>query len=293
MDVFEILGNKFNLCNQVNDLNAMVFTETPLYLDNTLYVYTFAEVFEEKLLRTWEFSNGYIHLKDLLWDLHLYDVNKNRPIVLRNEQDALLCLQFVVNMIGYAYKKHLKTFIGFNWDHTKFFEEVGQKIRHIVGKSAFKIVQHPEKQYFVIVSGDKQLNSATENIDKDSAFLLNEYSSPLLKNNYKRKREIIKLLSNKIEPIVKTYSTKYTSGLAHDIFNDLGTLLNNFEIRHSNMDPKNEKNFKAELHSYTAKDWEEIYDTTYQLILDALLIDNYKCIHEPIIEKHKQRIGLI
>ena len=58
------------------------------------------------------------------------------------------------------------------------------------------------------------------------------------------------------------------------------------------MDSAIEKNYKEALNKYTVKEWEEIYDTVYQMILNAFAIDNYNNIHSKTIQKHKQNIGL-
>lgn len=289
MDVFEVLNQKFNLCKQVDSLNEMLFIEKPLH---DFVDYSFANVFEQNLLRTWDYSNGYISFKDLLLDLDIYNPISKAPKKLSIERDALLCLQLLINIIAYA-RNHLDAFMDYRWDQHKFFSEVNHKISFILDKSAMKVIRHSKENYLMLAPVDEKLRAVAESTDVDTAVLLYEYASPLLKGKPVEKREVLRQLASRIETIALTYKKIYSSGLGYSIFNNLTTLLNNFEIRHSNMEPKNEKNFKAELHSYTAKDWEEIYDTTYQLILDALLIDNYKHTHEPIIEKHKQRIGLI
>ena len=144
----------------------------------------------------------------------------------------------------------------------------------------------------MIVPRDEKVRSVAETTDNDTAILLYEFTSPIFKGNYKKKREILKLLANKIEPICKKYRTIYKSGLGFNIFNDLGTILNNFEIRHSNLDPNDVNNFKEPLTKYTSKDWEEIYDIAYQMILDAFLVDKYNNIYSKTIQTHKDKIGL-
>ena len=84
---------------------------------------------------------------------------------------------------------------------------------------------------------------------------------------------------------------KYQGGLGKEIFGDLSFCLNNFEIRHPNLD-SNSKDYKPPLIGYGNDEFEEIYDATYQLMLDALLIDNYNKDLSKTIEKHKKAISL-
>lgn len=290
MDIFELLDSKFNLCNQVDGLNAMIFREKPLYW----YVdYSFAEIFEKNLLRSWEYSMGRLTFEELFSDLNLYDHSNRKKVVKQpeNEQQAYLCLQFNINMLLYA-GKHQEAFGDYSWDSDKFFTETMKKCSYIIDKAGLQLIEHTKNKYMMVVPRDEKVRSVAESTDKDTAILLYEYTSPLLKGNYKKKREILKLLSNKIEPMSKVYRAKYQSGLGFDIFKDLDLILNNFEIRHPNMDSSIEKNYKEALTKYTTKEWEEIYDTAYQMILEAFLVDNYNNIYSKTIQRHKNKIGL-
>ena len=56
---------------------------------------------------------------------------------------------------------------------------------------------------------------------------------------------------------------------------DLGCLFNNFDLRHNNSD-KNSKDYKAFLDNYTDVDYVKVYDITYDLILNFLVVSYYK-----------------
>lgn len=286
MDVFELLDSEYDICKQVEGLNTMIFREKPIFVYNS---YTIADVFEKKLLRAWESAKGRISFEELLTDLKLYDNYKIiKPV--ENEQEALICFQLDYNIISYAMNNE-HVFLDYNYNPRHFFQEFDRKSLYIFDKAGLQAVKHPQKDYYLIVPNDEKVRSVAENTDKDIAFLLFNYSSPLVKGNYQKKREILKLITNKIEPLIKEYKNKYTNGLGHEIFDDLGNLINNFEIRHSNLDVHISKSYNEFLTNYTAKEWEEVYDATYQLILDAFLIDNYKNIYSPIIKKHTERIA--
>lgn len=291
MDIFEILDNKFNLCNQVDGLNDMLFRDRPLRWGGVDY--TFAHAFEKNVLRSWKYSMGRLTFEELFSDLDLYNHSDKRKIVKKpeNEQQAYLCLQLDINMLFCA-EENVGAFQDYYWNADKFFAETLRKYSYIVDKAGLQLVEHTQNKYMILVPRDEKVKSVAENTDKDTAILLYEYTSPLLKGNYKKKREILKLLANKIEPMSKAYRAKYQSGLGHDIFKDLGILFNNFEIRHPNLDSKITQYYKEPLTKYTPKEWEEIYDTAYQMILDAFLVDNYNTIYSKIVQKHKDKIGL-
>lgn len=288
MDVFELLDSKYDIRKQVDGLNSMIFREKTLYNYGN---YTLAYVFERNLLRSWAYSMGRLTFKELLIDIDLYDYAHSEQNIkgIVNEKEAYLALQLDYNIILYA-KNYEKAFNDYNWDSMKFFEEVKKKIAYIFDKTSLKAVKHPQESYYLIVPNDEKVKAAAERTDVDIAFLLYNYTSPLIKGHYKKKREILKLIANKIEPLIKVYRKKYTNGLGSEIFNNLSNLLNNFEIRHSNLDPHIPNSYNEALIKYTTKEWEEIYDTTYQLILDSFLIDNYVNIYSSVIKRHMEKI---
>lgn len=290
MDIFELLNNKFDLCKQIHELNVLMFEEKNVF-SRYRYYCSFSDSFDDNLLRTWKYAYGRIKLIDLMKDIGLVINDNHYALYPHNEKTAMNSLQLNANMLFYAYDNKTKL-VGEKEEKESFFKTCFNKVEYIIDKAGMRMIKHEEHNYYVIVPRDENVRIIAEKVDKDTAFLLYEYTSPLNKGEYKKKREILKLIANKIEPISKKYRTIYQKGLGADVFNDLDMLLNNFEIRHSNMDSTIEKNYKEALNKYTAKEWEEIYDTVYQMMLNAFAIDNYNNIHSKTIQKHKQNIGL-
>ena len=290
MDIFELLDTKFDLCRQIHELNILMFSEKNSFTNNGYYC-SFSQAFNAQLLRRWKYAYGRIDLADLMDDIGLPISDINYPFLPHNEKSSINSLQLAFNMISYAHENKDKLG-GDKSSKENFMMTCLGKMVYILDKSGMCVVKHQNEDYYIVVPRDEKVKTAAENTDKDTAFLLYEYTSPLLKGNYKKKREILKLIANKIEPMSKVYRAKYQSGLGFDIFKDLDLILNNFEIRHPNMDSKIEKNYNEPLTKYTPKEWEEIYDTAYQMILEAFLVDNYNTIYSKIVQKHKDKIGL-
>lgn len=288
MDLFEILDKKFDIKQQVDGLNKMMFSEN-VSLYGGRYR-TFAYMFNSELFRQWEYNQGRLSLGEILQDLNMLKyIDATLPKPIANEHEAHLALQLDLNIVSYA-KKHKKVFVDYLWNDEKFFNEIGKKISYIFDKCNLKCVKHPKEDYYLIAPLDEKTQAVAEKTDENTAFLICEYNSILLKGNVDRKREILKLLSNKIEPIIKSRQSNGKADFEYKVFNDLAMVFNNFEIRHSNLDPNNVGTYKPTLASYTNKQWEEIYDATYQLILDALLIEDYSTTLSKIVAKHKKAI---
>lgn len=209
---------------------------------------------------------------------------------LSTEIEIYSSLQLDFNIFSYGSDYQNKLVRDYVLIRKSFFDEIVNKFRYIFDKGGIKPIKHPTEKYFMIVPRNEKVNVVAAQTDSDTAFLLFEYTSPLVKDSVKEKRRILKLLANKYEPIIKTYLTKYNNGRIHDVFADLSTIFNNFEIRHSNIDSTISRNYKAELEKYSKNDWIEIYDTAFQLILTASMIKEYDEKLSSKINRHKQNL---
>lgn len=289
MDIFEMLENKFNLYEQVNELNTMLFEEN-VYFENGRYL-SFCNAFDSILFRGWKYSKGRLSIFKLLKDLDLCeDFNEMAIKQIDTEIDVYKSLQLAVNLLDYGEKKKSELNRAYLLMNKNFYEQATNKIGYILDKGGMKAVRHETEEYILVLPRNEKVQAIAKNADADVAFLLYEYSSPLIKENIEEKRRILKLLSNKYEAIIKIYTEKYTKGLIFDLMRDLGYILNNFELRHPNLNPSVPKYYKENLQEYTDAQWLEIYDTAYQLILTISMIDQYSAIWGKIIEGHKNLI---
>lgn len=290
MDIFELLDNRFNIKKQVDELNDMLFSER-IYYYGPYCEFSFGYVFNEVLFREWKYSMGRISVLDILNELKLYSNLEDNPVKkLNNEIEIYSSLQLDYNIFSYGYKYQNRLVQDYRLTRKSFFNEIANKFKYIFDRGGIKPIKHPTEDYFMIVPCDEKVKTVAEQSDPDTAFLLYEYTSPLIKENVKEKRRILKLLANKYEPIIKAYKTKYKSGLIYDIYDDLSAIFNNFEIRHSNMDSNILKNYKPNLEKYCKNDWIELYDTAFQLVLAASMIKEYDENLTKIVGKHKQNL---
>lgn len=288
MDIFEILDEKFDLYNQVNDLNKMLYKEGAFY--SGFSHYSFACVFDAVLFRGWKYSKGRSSLFDLIYDVDLGEKFFDGQISIKdieNEVEVYKVLQLNLSLLSYGEKHKKELTNSYTLYRSSFFQEAANKIAYICDKAGIKIIKHETEDYYLLVPRDEKVKSVVENVDKDTAYLLYEYTSPILKNNVKEKRRILKLLTNNYEALIKTYSSKYNSGPIHNILEDLSTILNNYELRHPNLNPSVPQYYNEALTHYSDSQWIEIYDTAYQLILMVTMIDSYITILTKTVDRHK------
>lgn len=289
MDIFEMLRNKFDLYEQVNELNTMLFEEK-VYYENGLCM-SFCTAFDNILFRGWKYSKGRLSIFKLLKDLDLCkEYNEMAIKQIDTEVDVYKSLQLAINLLDYGEKQKKELNRSYILINNNFFDQAINKVRYILDEGGMKAIRHKTEEYILVLPRDEKVQTIAKNVDEDVAFLLYEYTSPLIRGNTKEKRKILKLLSSKYEAIIKIYTEKYTKGFVFDLMRDLGYILNNFELRHPNLDPSVPKYYKENLQKYTDAQWIEIYDTAYQLILTISMIDQYSEIWRKTIEKHKNDI---
>ncbi|MCM1194623.1 MAG: hypothetical protein NC332_01670 [Firmicutes bacterium] len=287
MDIFEILDEKFNLYNQLNDLNNMLFNEKIFFA--TRLGFTFSQVFDSILFRGWKYSKGRSSIYKVIADLGLDDKDNYQNVAIKNiktEVDAYKSLQLNLNMLDYAEKnKHQLTY-DYTLSNKNFIKDAVSIIAYICNKAGMQIVKHNTEDYYMLIPRDEKVRTVAENTDIDTAILLYEYTSPLIRENYKEKRRILKLLANKYEALIKIYNEKYNKGFIANLIKDLSTILNNYELRHPNLNPLVPQYYKEHLTHYTIAQWLEIYDAAYQLILTLSMVDHYNESLTKIVEKY-------
>ena len=292
MDVFEEIDKKFDLKKKVNNLSKLLVEKRYFLLGG--YVCSAETYFDKYYFRQWKYSLGCDNLEEFKTETGIY-YQKSDDIGFSfypyDEISAIKFLQFAFNIVCYMRGEMQKNKYHDICDETNFFEIFDTRFAYIISKINQKVVEHPKENYYLIVPcNDKTKRCADLQTDVNVAFLFYEYTSSLLKGNIDRKRRILKELSNVYEPMIKTNKKLYPNGPVHDIFDKLGKILNNFNIRHNNSDPKIKEYYKPELDNFTQKEYEEIYDACYDLILNATLLNEYTHKTNVICEKFFKRI---
>ena len=256
IDVFKELDNKFDLFKQINGLSNLLSRETRYFSD------TFDWHFNHNYFRDWHLSSGMMSLYELKQALGLQD-DSYYPT---NEYDAIRYLQCSFNVVNFASQK-LRKYV----DYTEFFSFCKKQFKYIMEKAGLEILEDEAKDYYLIIPKNEKTRKVAElQSDKNVVFKLYEYTANEYKGNIAKKQEILNVLANETELITKSYKKK--QGDFYNIYDDLDFALNNFNIRHNNKDGKHYKKHIAELgHG----ELEKLYDKTYDLILDVILINDY------------------
>ena len=102
------------------------------------------------------------------------------------------------------------------------------------------------------------MTAAAEIVESKLAYEIIQYNHHLLKGDIEKKRRILKVLADKIEPMRTEFKKQQKN---KELESDIGFLLNNMNIRHNNLEGKNAVDYVKELSDEELEEW---YDETYQ-----------------------------
>jgi len=296
MNIFKVIDEKFDLKEKIKNLSKLFLERN--YFSSGKYYVSFDTFFDRYYFRKWKYSYGCYNLEEFKKKIKLsYStsyIDKEEYFYAENEISAINFLQYAYNATKFVRESLIKDNNGYiDDDVNEFYEIFNNQFEYILSKLNQKIIKHTSEDYYILVPCNiKTAKSVESQTDENIAFLLYEYLSSLLIGNVERKREILKLLSNTYEPIIMDNLKRYNSGPVHDLFFELNSCLNNFNIRHNNSDPRRPKYYHKDLDTFTEEDYEEVYDLTYDLILDTSLINEYLTKNKPAYLKYKSKAGL-
>ena len=170
--------------------------------------------------------------------------------------------------------------------------EIRNRITHAIeidcARLNFEVRRCGDEQYIIV----EKNAAATAVADKyaasdlDFSFKVIEYNHFLLKGNIDRKREILLALGQKYEPMHR----QLEAGPFKNVSEDARALLNNLNIRHDNISPEDKTHYNANVAQMPASDLEEWYDRTYDILLLALLAEDFSKVHKAV-EELKRNFG--
>lgn len=146
-------------------------------------------------------------------------------------------------------------------------QEYVKQVLLVVEKIGYTKVNQGDIEIFV--PKDPAAMAVSEIVEDDVSYRALEYNHYSLKGDIARKRDILRILADKLEP-----QRKQLKGINSKLEDDVFALLNNLNIRHNNC-MEGDKNYKEIVAKMTQDELEGWYDETYQMCLLAFLeLDN-------------------
>lgn len=143
-----------------------------------------------------------------------------------------------------------------------------EQMERILDASDYQWLCLKDGSWIVVEKNPVATEAAEIVLDETEAIRILEYNHFTLKGDIEGKKAILKALGNVVEPIIK--SKKWIESAYKQIGSDAGFLLNNFNIRHNNMDGANKKEY---LSTITPEELEQWYDKIYDCVLAVIILN--------------------
>ena len=183
-----------------------------------LFYHTFIEALNWYTFKYWPYRGTTINCEEYLDNLGITDLELD-GINRIEEKLFLYYIEFIYNIYQYA---------SYSNDIIIKSENVNaiiSNIELIAEKLNYQFVQDGDK--FFLTKRDANVDCIIEKVDDNVALLLLEYNDYKVKDNLKRKSEILKSIDKYIEKNQSEYSN-----IDKDSYSSFGYILNNFGVNH-------------------------------------------------------------
>lgn len=263
--IFEIAQANENFERDVKRIirllkHEKVIYETSAVIDEDYTLFDFVDNF---CFGSWKNRGHCIDLQDFLVGIGYQEIETMAPY---NETYMLLFFELVFNLWELARREMNKS----RFDHYDNFMLMINIIKDSLEKLNYTVYYNEKLEQILIIEDKPEVTAVAEIVKEPIALDVIKYNHHTLKGNIELKKKILLALGADLEPKRKQLKA-INSTLEDNIFR----MLNEFNLRHNNIDVKDNKNYHADVAALSVQQLEEWYDELYQMILLAYLaLDN-------------------
>ena len=255
-NIFNLISNKeIDLKQEYLRIHKLFEYEKSEYYGESVKEYIQREQF-----LNWKYRKRFLTIDEMLCAFKIDFRNMKKEISVKK---ILTYIELIYNLIiftanntnykeGYEFEKAIKILL--------------ENISDLLEDMNYKIEKDYNNRY-VIVEKDKLTIAVAENKPELASTVI-EYRRFAMKGDIEGKKQILKNLSDTIEPLRKKLRGTTYNNIVEDTF----FLLNNLNIRHNN---KEGEKMQPYLNKITEKKLEKWYDETYDMILCIIIIEKY------------------
>ncbi|MDE6244216.1 MAG: hypothetical protein K2M50_01000 [Treponemataceae bacterium] len=258
--IFEIVKENETLEEDIKRIIRLFKHEKTIYFNMG---YTLFDFVDSYCFTGWKNRGHCIDMQDFL---RCINYQKIENMSSRSETYMLLFVELVCNFWKLANKKI---------DNNKVkpyqnFILLREILNDVLEKVNYKAYYNKEQEQVIVVEDKPEVTAVAEIAPEPIALDIIKYNHHTLKENIELKKKILLAMGADLEPKRKQLKT-INSTLEDNIFR----MLNEFNLRHNNVNPQDNKNYRADIAALSSQQMEEWYDELYQMILLAYLtLDN-------------------
>lgn len=269
-NIFEIAKESESLEKDIKRTIRLTNEEEIICEDNLIFGnYTLFDFVSKYCFNDWKNRGHCIDLQDFLTSINYQDIVAEAP---HFENNMLLFIELVYNFWELAYKKI---------DNNKIkcyqnFILLREILDDVLESLNYKTYYDKGKEQILVIEDKPEVTAVAEIAPEPIALDVIKYNNHTLKGNIELKKKILLAMGVDLEAKRKQLKT-INSTLEDNIFR----MLNEFNLRHNNINPQDNKCYHADVAALSSRQLEEWYDELYQMILLAYLtLDNIKRINK-------------
>lgn len=266
----DILGIKITDFESERMRLNTLFSKTRFYESCYSRVTTTLKDMSEDAFRSSNFRGTSVDIDDLF--------NRCEPYWRKPSLEGLLLYCEVVFNIAFNADKEICT----SGTARGFQTQLIDNIVKILEKTGYDLQKGEDGIYFITQKNAVATDVIQELDDKHLALAILEYNRFSMKGEIERKRELLNVIGQAVEPILKDATAKASSP---EVFDDVRFALNRLNIRHNNVAGANEQ---PALKKLSKEELETAYDDLYSSMLVLLKISQLKEGHARMDALKKQ-----
>lgn len=266
-NIFEIVRDNSNIKNDINRIIRLFSKDKTCVFDNGLYnqEMTLKDFVGKVCFSSWKSRGHCLDVDDFFSDIEYDDVLFKIANCFDINDECLTLIEIVFNFWKLAENKMTSNSEDFGWMSN--FYHLYDLMRDTLSTINYKAIYDEDKEQVLVIEDKPEVTAVAEIVSDDLAMEIIKYNHHTLKGDLIAKKKILLSLGGELEPKRKEFN--------HDLAENIFYILNNFNLRHNNIDEKNKKHYKKIVAEMKDDELEEWYDELYQMILLAFLeLDN-------------------
>ncbi|CEN81005.1 hypothetical protein [Paraclostridium sordellii] len=286
-NIFELMQEKYDLEEEImkiEDLMSEYMITTYEFGEDLGEMYELNEYIleafvSEYLLHKWKNCRNFISCSEIRTALGINEFIQSCKLryFTGNLEEIINYIEYILNIVN-IYETH-KEEDTLNAKSNRLYDTLIRIVNILLDHINYESKKFESEEKVLVVEKNPAATSVAEIVEDDLSFKVIEYNHHLLKGNLDRKKEILKALADKVEPL--------TENLDNQLASDFGFLVNNINIRHNNLEGKNRKEYIVNMQNEELEEW---YDEAYQLMLLCILENEYKNNNQDKIKQLRKDI---
>ncbi len=265
-NIFDVINKDLDLVKEYNKLYN-------LFMNERVYgVLSLVKIFN-KNLKYWKYKKTYVSVEEILMELRLNEETNKECCV----EDILFLIELI---------KNAEKFCQYEKNYVDSHATIIRNSNYILEKLGYTTIEEEDYKVILVKKDADAIETSLEVTNQKLSTLILLYIDFRIEKDIEEKRRILSELGKYLEP-----KRKEIQNLSSNLEDTIFLMLNKMNIRHNNLEGKNQINYLKEIEASKLLEW---YDRLYGLILTAIRLlefnnqkSEYKDLKDKLVKNDK------